>query len=100
VQEHSDDPTNDNDDHSTKELGDPEFSLVTGTLRSKKTFSDVNTKPSAEGGVRAGIQDMTLISGMYLASREFQGLEPRHGMDEPSQLEEGRSGIARGYQGQ
>jgi diphthamide biosynthesis protein 2 len=76
VQEHSDDPTNDNDDHSTKELGDPEFSLVTGTLRSKKTFSDVNTKPSAEGGVIAGIQDMTLRNQDYsLMKLESAGSE-------------------------
>ena len=34
----------------------------------------------------------------YLASREWKGLEARYGMDEPAILEEGRSGIARGYQ--
>ena len=33
----------------------------------------------------------------YLASREWKGLEARYGMDEPAMLEEGRSGIARGY---
>jgi diphthamide biosynthesis protein 2 len=31
-------------------------------------------------------------------SREFKGLEPRYGMDEPAALEEGRRGIARGYE--
>ena len=34
----------------------------------------------------------------YLASREWKGLEARYGMDEPAVLEEGRSGIARGYE--
>jgi len=33
----------------------------------------------------------------YLASRVWKGLEARYGMDEPAVLEEGRSGIARGY---
>lgn len=35
--------------------------------------------------------------GVYLNSRHFKGLEQRYGMDEPAPLEEGRSGIARGY---
>jgi len=38
-----------------------------------------------------------MIIGTYLSSREFQGLDPRYGMDEPAELEEGRKGIARGY---
>jgi diphthamide biosynthesis protein 2 len=37
-------------------------------------------------------------SGAYLSSREFKGLEARYGMDEPAVLEEGRGGIARGYE--
>jgi diphthamide biosynthesis protein 2 len=36
----------------------------------------------------------------YLTSREFKGLEVRYGMDEPAVLEEGRSGVARGYAGE
>lgn len=35
--------------------------------------------------------------GHYLSSRSFQGLEMRYGEDAPAELEEGRSGIARGY---
>ncbi len=31
-------------------------------------------------------------------SREFKGLDPRYGQDEPASLEEGRKGIARGYE--
>jgi diphthamide biosynthesis protein 2 len=34
---------------------------------------------------------------VYLNSRHFKGLEQRYGMDEPATLEQGRSGIARGY---
>ncbi|OCF54334.1 diphthamide biosynthesis protein 2 [Kwoniella mangroviensis CBS 10435] len=84
----------------------PEFSLITGKMRTKKTFhgaTDSTEIPSE------GIQSMTLrnqnftlaklesAGSNFLASREFRGLEPRYGMDEPTLLEEGRSGVARGY---
>lgn len=36
--------------------------------------------------------------GEYLVSRQFKGLDPRYGLDEPAALEEGRKGIARGYE--
>jgi diphthamide biosynthesis protein 2 len=36
--------------------------------------------------------------GEFLVSRSYQGLETRLGEDKPSVLEQGRSGIARGYQ--
>jgi hypothetical protein len=35
--------------------------------------------------------------GEFLQSRTFRGLETRTGLDPPSVLEQGRSGIARGY---
>lgn len=37
-------------------------------------------------------------SGQFLQTRTYQGLEARVGEDTPSVLEQGRSGIARGYQ--
>ena len=37
-------------------------------------------------------------AGQFLQQRTYQGLEVRRGMDAPSVLEQGRSGIARGYQ--
>jgi hypothetical protein len=36
--------------------------------------------------------------GEFLHSRSFQGLEQRLGKDEPAVLEQGRSGIAKGYE--
>lgn len=35
--------------------------------------------------------------GQFLQSRTYQGLDPRLGLDKPSPMEQGRSGIARGY---
>jgi len=37
-------------------------------------------------------------TGQFLQQRTYQGLELRLGEDGPSVLEQGRSGIARGYQ--
>ncbi|KAG6810104.1 hypothetical protein H0H92_013266, partial [Tricholoma furcatifolium] len=37
-------------------------------------------------------------AGMFLQARSYKGLETRIGEDAPSVLEQGRSGIARGYQ--
>ncbi|WVR06104.1 diphthamide biosynthesis protein 2 [Kwoniella sp. DSM 27419] len=92
-------------DRDTDDEG-PEFSLITGKMRTKKTFSSA-TDPAEVPS--EGIQSLTLrnqnfslarlesAGSNFLASREFKGLEPRYGMDEPSLLEEGRSGVARGY---
>ena len=40
---------------------------------------------------------MHCLTALYLQSRSFRGLETRVGEDAPSILEQGRSGIARGY---
>lgn len=40
---------------------------------------------------------MPCLTALYLQSRSFRGLEARVGEDAPSMLEQGRSGIARGY---
>lgn len=81
-----------------------EFSLVTGTYRTRKTYGDAGVEDAS-----AGVQDLTLrnnnmslaklesAGSMFLQSRSFQGLEPRYGMDEPATLEQGRTGVARGY---
>lgn len=41
---------------------------------------------------------LTWYTGEFLQSRSYRGLESRIGEDAPSVLEQGRSGIARGYQ--
>ena len=52
----------------------------------------------------AGISGSLLLSpftngfpGQFLHNRSYQGLDRRIGQDAPSLLEQGRSGIARGY---
>jgi diphthamide biosynthesis protein 2 len=37
------------------------------------------------------------FTGEFLQSRTFRGLETRTGLDPPSILQQGRTGIARGY---
>lgn len=83
---------------------DLDFDLISGTYRVKRTFVE------KEADLVQGTQDLTLrnqqwslanlessAGSLFLQNRSFQGLEPRYGQDEPSTLEQGRSGIARGY---
>ncbi|KZP23593.1 diphthamide biosynthesis protein [Athelia psychrophila] len=84
----------------------PVFSPITGTYRQRKLFSP--SGPSASH-VDPGSTDVILrnqdnavstigsAAADFLAGRTYQGLERRAGMDPPSLLEQGRSGIARGY---
>ncbi|KAF7290668.1 2-(3-amino-3-carboxypropyl)histidine synthase subunit 2 [Mycena indigotica] len=89
----------------------PVFSVVTGKYRHMKRFGDDTRKP-AEGDLEAPSssssslvvrnQDTTLAladsaGAQFFQERTFRGLEARIGQDAPSILEQGRSGIARGY---
>ena len=49
--------------------------------------------------LRAIYQSLNLShrKGEFLQSRTFRGLETREGLDPPNVLQQGRSGIARGY---
>ena len=97
------DPT---DERESSDLEGPEFSLVTGTYRTRKVFGQ--GEPTSKAST-ARVDALTLrnkdfslaklesAGSHYLSSRSFQGLEPRYGLDEPASLEEGRSGTARGY---
>ncbi|BEI81471.1 hypothetical protein CcaverHIS002_0206310 [Cutaneotrichosporon cavernicola] len=80
-----------------------EFSLVTGTYRTRKTFGAAEEE-TREGGTDVALRNdnMSLAKlesagSMFLQTRTFQGLEPRYGLDEPAMLEQGRTGVARGY---
>ncbi|KAI0821748.1 diphthamide biosynthesis protein [Trametes gibbosa] len=88
------------------DLDQPVFSLVTGKYRHAQRYGG-SDEPSVNGKDSSAIilrnQDNTLArlddsaAAKFLQSRIFQGLEPRVGEDVPSVLEQGRSGIARGY---
>lgn len=86
----------------------PVFSLITGSYRHPKRYG---AKPSNFGSASENSaavilrnQDNSLTkladsaAGQFLQQRSYQGLEVRLGEDAPSILEQGRSGIARGYQ--
>jgi len=90
-----------------EDLDQPIFSLSTGRYRHAKRYGAAATTSDGDGGPSAVIlrnKDNTIATlsdsaaGQFLQSRSFQGLETRIGQDSPSVLEQGRSGIARGYQ--
>ncbi|KAJ3997354.1 putative diphthamide synthesis protein-domain-containing protein [Lentinula boryana] len=99
----------DNDD-GDKDEDSPIFSLITGKYRHAKRFgftakdSNARSSSSPESALVQRSQDnaLSLLSnsaaGQFLQSRTYQGLDPRLGQDAPSALEQGRSGIARGYE--
>ncbi|TFK25842.1 diphthamide biosynthesis protein [Coprinopsis marcescibilis] len=108
--EQPDSETGNKDENGEEEDPDrPMFSLVTGTYRHAKRYGglDSSTTTTTNGDstslvVRskedalATLQDSA--AAQFLSTRTYQGLEVRIGEDEPSVLEQGRSGIARGYQ--
>ncbi|KAH8109767.1 diphthamide biosynthesis protein [Phellopilus nigrolimitatus] len=82
----------------------PMFSLVTGTYRHAKRYGDVKHESTAatqdlihrtQESALARTSDRA--AAQFLHSRTYQGLDPHFGQDEPGVLEQGRSGIARGY---
>lgn len=101
----------------------PHFSLISGTYVSRRKFNSTPTPaslPAAENGdqalqlatsnvgvkedavvMRSATGELTTVletaSIQHLNKRVWKGLEQRLGMDEPSVLEEGREGIAKGY---
>ncbi|KAH0835596.1 putative diphthamide synthesis protein [Lanmaoa asiatica] len=116
-----------NDASNAEEDRDPDqptFSLITGKYRHARRFggkipitpeymvfqSHLPSAPEPSDGdtpspnalvLRNQDGTMTVLpesaAALYLQSRSFRGLEARVGEDAPSILEQGRSGIARGY---
>ncbi|KAJ7471988.1 putative diphthamide synthesis protein-domain-containing protein [Mycena latifolia] len=86
----------------------PVFSLTTGRYRHAKRFGapdkgkEALPSESSSFSVILRNQDTAVAladsaAAMFLQERTFRGLEARVGEDAPSVLEQGRSGIARGY---
>ncbi|KIP03700.1 hypothetical protein PHLGIDRAFT_25997 [Phlebiopsis gigantea 11061_1 CR5-6] len=94
----------DNDEDADK----PMFSLVSGTYRTAKRFgAGAETAGAVEDAPSAIVlrnreNALSVLpdsaASQFLQSRTYRGLETRLGQDAPSVLEQGRSGIARGYQ--
>lgn len=88
----------------------PMFSLVTGTYRQAKRYGAAapDASPSNDADAPQAVvlrnQESALsvlpdsAASQFLQARTYRGLETRIGEDAPSVLEQGRSGIARGYQ--
>lgn len=84
----------------------PVFSLVTGGYKYRRNWQD-DAEPEMESKQLTKSDAMTkqeLIRSVKGAASEFAsnhrtyfGLEPRHGLDPPSQVSLGRSGIAQAY---
>ena len=45
-----------------------------------------------------GVLMQRILTVQFLHSRTYRGLDPRIGQDAPGVLEQGRSGVARGYE--
>ncbi|KAH9929211.1 diphthamide biosynthesis protein [Fomitopsis serialis] len=94
-------------DASTRDEEDsdePVFSLVTGKYRYAKRYGAPAETPSGDSSavvLRNKDNSIAVLAdsaaGQFLQTRTFQGLETRIGQDAPSTLEQGRSGIAKGY---
>ncbi|ESK91334.1 diphthamide biosynthesis [Moniliophthora roreri MCA 2997] len=84
----------------------PVFSLVTGKYRHAKRYGgQANPNEHQEVGSalvsrkdQNGALTKASAASQFLQTRSYQGLEMRLGEDEPSALEQGRSGIAREYE--
>ncbi|KAI8979525.1 diphthamide biosynthesis protein 2 [Mycotypha africana] len=88
------------------------FSMVTGQYISRPLSYALRHKETDSSGeaLTSKLTDLTLrnketsisvllnsTAGEYLKNRTFRGLEPHIGEDEAAAVQEGRSGIARGY---
>ncbi|KAF7305490.1 2-(3-amino-3-carboxypropyl)histidine synthase subunit 2 [Mycena chlorophos] len=86
----------------------PSFSLVTGKYRHAKRYgepvavADPSPGSASSSSVVLRNQETTVAladsaGAHFFQERTFRGLETRLGQDAPSVLEQGRSGIAKGY---
>ncbi|KAJ7641509.1 putative diphthamide synthesis protein-domain-containing protein [Roridomyces roridus] len=93
----------------SEDLDQPVFSLVTGKYRHAKRYGVTDKgeetatdgdQPSSSVILRNQDTAVALVdsaAAQFFQERTFRGLETRIGEDAPSVLEQGRSGIARGY---
>lgn len=121
-EEHDEEEEEEDDDDDDR----PHFSLVSGTYVHRRKFHGNSRTTHSLGGAtdpadqalqlasaQGGTQENSVMmrnpatgevttvlesaSLQHVGQRAWQGLEQRIGLDEPSMLEEGRQGIAKGY---
>ena len=84
---------------------EPHFSLVSGKMSYVEPLHTVQEVETTEDGQLVhvtGTREVATISqspaALYLnTKRTYQGLDPQLALREPSKIEQGRSGIAKGY---
>ncbi|PPQ91528.1 hypothetical protein CVT25_008796 [Psilocybe cyanescens] len=97
------------DEGTDSDPDQPVFSLMTGTYRHAKRYGgkhDTETEQRLVSDTSAMVirnkDDQVAMldsaAGQFLQQRTYQGLDVRVGENAPSILEQGRNGIARGYQ--
>ncbi|EIM84817.1 diphthamide biosynthesis protein [Stereum hirsutum FP-91666 SS1] len=105
------DATNDTESQEDIDPDQPTFSLMTGKYRHAKRYGDAEETPTPaqidedhtptsvilrnHDNAVATLKDSA--AGEFLQARSFRGLETRTGLDAPSILEQGRSGIPKNY---
>jgi diphthamide biosynthesis protein 2 len=108
---HPNDESLETEQETDEDSDQPVFSLISGTYRQAKRYGNGKeqnhgvTPQDGSSTVVLRNQNNTVAqvatdsaAGQFLQQRTYKGLELRLGEDAPSVLEQGRRGIARGYQ--
>ncbi|KAI8340997.1 diphthamide biosynthesis protein 2 [Choanephora cucurbitarum] len=98
------------EDHDASSDEEPHFSLITGQYKSGPFHRVTNKNQDESEALTSTLTDLTLrgketsiamllnsTAGEYLKNRTYRGLEANVGQDEAAEVQEGLSGIARGY---
>ncbi len=108
---HTNDESLETGQETDEDSDQPIFSLISGTYRQAKRYG--NGKEQIHGVAPQDGSSTVILrnqnntvaqvatnnaAGQFLQQRTYKGLELRLGEDAPSVLEQGRHGIARGYQ--
>lgn len=81
----------------------PRFSLISGKYRHPKRYGEQGGAGDGDGDIIMHrvegpvLSDVLARSGSSVLQRTFQGLDASAGTNQPSVLEQGRSGVAQGY---
>ncbi len=96
------------EDLSSDEDAPPEVSMVSGKLISRSRAAPRAADDTDDADVTDGVLALrgkfalatTSAGAEFLSGRSFRGLERRMGADAPAKVQQGRSGIASGFEGE